>query len=75
METNKDNKNIKELTDDQLKQVAGGGSSDCNYSIHACRKMDIYCNCAECEAGWELQWGVLGTKGGTVSDIKICVQQ
>ena len=57
--TNK-NKNVEELTDEQLKEVAGGGATSITLCIHAasieekCIKRDSNCRCTECEAGWTI---------------------
>ena len=59
MEKNNKNKKIEELTDEQLKQVAGGaGKSRCaSVPDSICVKLDNYCNCTKCAEGYVLVSG------------------
>ena len=56
--TNK-NQNVKELTDEQLKEVAGGRTFPaCGSNLNSsCVKRDKDCNCTECAEGWGLVSG------------------
>ena len=54
------NQKIEELTDEQLKEVAGGGlsPSDCGPSFNSsCVKRDKNCHCTKCEEGFVLVSG------------------
>ena len=53
--TNK-NKNVEELTDEQLKQVAGGSRMPCPENP-SCKTQARYepCGCQECEDGYVLR--------------------
>ena len=52
--TNK-NQNVKELTDEQLKQVAGGEMNLCT-AIFGCKTMSLTtCDCQECNVGFVLK--------------------
>ena len=61
METNNVNQNVEELTDDQLKEVAGG-----MLAVHICAKIlnnsdcvktDKDCHCTKCAEGFVLVSG------------------
>ena len=53
METNNVNKKIEELTDEQLKQVAGGIGPQEPCPLIGCKTMSpTTCECQECEEGW-----------------------
>ena len=53
MENNNVNKKIEELSDEQLKQVAGG-NGECTPVLN-CRTMSTTaCECQECEDGYSL---------------------
>ena len=67
METNNVNKKIKELTDEQLKQVAGGKDLGAKElcGLAGCREYDKNCNCTKCVEGWGLSTSASG--------VQICV--
>ena len=54
MENNKDNKKFEELSDEQLKKVAGGHIPPCPSPGFDCLMSDDDCKCTKCCPGYTL---------------------
>ena len=69
--TNK-NQNVKELTDEQLKLVAGGRNLGAEEfcGLAGCREYDKNCNCTKCVEGWGFSTSASGGQICVLSSVQ-----
>ena len=64
--------NVKELSDEQLKQVAGGRDLGAKElcGLAGCREYDKNCNCTKCEEGWGFSTSASGVQICVLSSVQ-----